>query len=139
MPRAASAEAIPGSLVERIVEVDDERLPVETAESLAHGRGKLPVGDQGLRFAVSQDVGDGAGVQPRVDGIEHGAERGHALVEFEHGRNIGQDHGHRIALADAACRQRRSEAAGSRVELPVADAPLAVNDGSPLRIDGCRA
>jgi hypothetical protein len=64
------------------------------------------VGDQHLGFAVGQHEGDGFGVEAGVEGVEHGADHRHAEVGLEHGRHVGQHHGHRVALADATAGER---------------------------------
>ena len=133
------AQPLAGPLVERIVEINDEWPPVELSQGLADRRRELAVGDQDLGLAVAQDVGDGAGVQPGVDGVEHGAERRDPMVRLEYGRHVGQDHRHRVALADAPRRQCRGKPARPRVELAVADASRAVNDRGAVGINGRRA
>ncbi|MOA22937.1 hypothetical protein D3C78_1435350 [compost metagenome] len=50
--------------------------------------------------------GDGLGVEPGVERIEHRAGHGHAEMRFDHGRRIGQQHGHAVVLANAIALQR---------------------------------
>src|SRR2546425_13377411 len=56
-------ESLAGSLVQRVVEVDDERHLLKLSQSSADGGRELSVGDQDLGLAVGQDVGDRAGVE----------------------------------------------------------------------------
>ena len=57
----------------RIVVVDHQRLHLGERERLLHHLGELAVDDQHLGLAVIELEGDDGGVEPRVDGVEHGA------------------------------------------------------------------
>src|SRR3546814_4814969 len=76
-----------------------------------------------------EDEGDGGGIEPGVDGVEHRAGGRHAEMRLELRRGIGGDDGDRIAAADAAPRQRRGEPAAAHVECGVIVTPVAVDDG----------
>ena len=76
---------------------DHERLRLAGAEI-----GKR-VGDQGSgfdvneddsRFGVPKDDGDGARIEPEVNGVKHGAGHRHGELHFVHRRDVGGDHGH---------------------------------------------
>jgi hypothetical protein len=48
------AEPLAGPFVERVVEIDNEGLPVEPGESIADRWRELPVGDQDLRLTMAR-------------------------------------------------------------------------------------
>ena len=112
--------------------------PLELGERGADLRGELAVGDQRLRFAVLQDVGDGRGIEPRVDGVEHRAQHGHAVVGIQHGRHVGQHGRHGVARPDAAARKRRSKPQRALMKRAVAVALGAMDHRYAVGVDGGR-
>ena len=71
-------------------------------ERLSHQGAELPVHQHHLAPGVLEDEGDGFGIEPGVDGVEHGAAHGNPEVRLEHGRSIGGDDGDGVPLPNAA-------------------------------------
>ncbi len=106
-----------------IIHIDHQRLlpALDQPQRPADGFGELPVGEQDLGFAVLEHERDGFGVQPDVQGVQHGPGHRNPEVQLEHFRDVGQHGGHRVAQADAALAQRRGQAPTAGVGLrPVA-------------------
>jgi hypothetical protein len=97
--------------------------------------GELAVGDQHAGLAVLQHEGDGLGVEPGVQRVEHGAAHRHAEVRLEHGRRVGQHRGHGVADADATPAQGTGQAAATGVGGAPVLAQVAVDDGDAVRVD----
>ena len=100
------AQALTGSGVERIVNVDDEDLLFQFRERRADDTGIHAIGDENLGAAMLEDVGDRLGVQARVDRIQHRTEHWHTKMCVEHRRHVRQHHRHHIALAHATLGKR---------------------------------
>ena len=125
----------PAAGMRRVVDVDDRDPPLEQTERALDGAGELPVGDQEPRLAVLQDEGDRPRVEAIVQRVEHGARHRHAVVRLEHGRDVGRHDGDGVAAADPAPPQGRAEPAAAGVEVGVAEAQVAMDDGGLPRID----
>ncbi|MNE28849.1 hypothetical protein D3C80_1223070 [compost metagenome] len=124
--------------IEGIVDGDDQRLAVNERERLAHQGAKLPVHQYHPALGMLEDEGHGLGIEPGVDGVEHGAAHGYPEVGLEHGRDIGGDDGNRIPLADAVPAQGRGELATAHLGLGPALAQGAVDQGRVVGIDPSR-
>ena len=111
------AEPLAGAGEFGIVVVDHQRLRLAARQRVLHHLGEFAVGDQHLGFAVVEREGDDGGVEPRVDGIEHRAGHGDAVVGFQHRRRVGQHHGDGVAALDAAPGERRGELPRAGVKL----------------------
>ncbi len=99
----AQAVARPG--INRIVDVDDERLALQLRERRTDLAGEFAIGYQSFGLAVGENIADGGRVETRVDGVEHGSQHGHAVMRLQHGRDVRQHHGNGIAGADALARE----------------------------------
>ncbi|TVU48510.1 hypothetical protein EJB05_08148, partial [Eragrostis curvula] len=86
------------------------------------------VHEEELGLRVAQDGGHRVGVEPGVDGVQHGAGHGHGEVHLVHGRHVGRQHGHHVVLADAQVQQRRRQAPAAVVRLAPGEAHAAVDD-----------
>jgi hypothetical protein len=75
--------------------------PGQFQRLLEHGA-ELGVADQHLGAGMVQHEGNGTRIESRVDGMEHGARHGHAVMRLEHGRRIGEHHRDGISVADAS-------------------------------------
>ncbi len=117
----------------RIVIIDHQRLLLQQRQGARNGGGKLPVGDQNLGLAMFQHEGEGGGVQPRVQRIQHRPQHRHAIMGLQHGRGVGQHHRHRVALLDTALRQCRGQAAAAGIEIGITHALAAMDDGGAVR------
>ena len=124
-----------GAVILRIVDIDHSYRAADLLQRAFHDRGVFPVGDEDLRFAVVQDEGDCRGVQPGVQRVEYGAGQGNAEMAFEHLRDVRQHRRHRVALADAALRQRRAQPARPRPCFGPGIAPRAVDHGRTIGKD----
>ena len=123
----------------RIVDIDHVGPSVETAQRIGHDRRGLPVGQQNPRFAVVENEGDGLGVEPDVDGVEHRAGHRHAEMGLEYRRHVGREDRHGVALADSPCRQRGSQGQAAALGLAPREAAFAVYHRDAIRIDRCGA
>ncbi len=136
-----AAQALHGGAVERVLHLDHAqgRGGGAQGQRLGQGAGELRVHDHGLGLAVIQHEGDGLGVEPGVEGVEHGARHGNAKVRLHHGRGVGQHHGHGVVLADACLGQRAGQLAAAGVGLGPGLAQRAVHDGQTVGVDLGRA
>ncbi len=98
-------------------------------------RGKFPIGDQHLGLTMLQDIGDGRGIQARVDGVQHGAEHRHAVMRLDHRRHVGKHGRNGVARHGCRRRQRRGQLPRAIVELPIGVAARAVDHGHALGMD----
>ena len=115
---------------------DDKRpLVAHHGQRLFDDAGELAVDDQDMRLAVLQHEGNGLRIEPGVQRVEHRARHGHAEMDFEHGRHVGQHDRHGMARADAARAQRMRQLAAAVIGLFPGLALRAVNDGGTLWID----
>ena len=122
-----------------VVVVDDGGFGLRQHQGRLRQRGELAVGDQQLGISVVELEGDDRSVEPGVDGVQHGADHGHAVVRLEHRRRVGEQHRHRVARTDAARYQPRRQPAATLVELRVREALVAVDDGGVIGEDQRRA
>ena len=60
---------------------------------------ELGVADQDLGTGVVEHEGDGRRIEARIDGVQHGARHGHAVMGLEHGGGVGEHHRDGIAYA----------------------------------------
>ena len=77
--------------------------------------GELWVDDHRRGLAMVQHEGNGFGIQPGVEGVEHRASHRHTKMRLHHRRRVGH-HGHGVVFADtgAAARRARHRAPRSR-------------------------
>ena len=52
---------------------------------------------------------DDGGIEPGVEGVEHGAGHGDAVMRFQHRRRVGEHDRDRVAALDAALCERRGQ------------------------------
>jgi hypothetical protein len=118
-----------------VFDLDHQRTGLrQQCQRLFDHRGELPVRQQHARAAMLQHERDRLGIQARIQGVEHGAAHRHPEVRFEQGRHVGQDRGHRVALAQSAGRQCAGQAPASFVGQGPVLALAAVDQRHPLRI-----
>jgi hypothetical protein len=89
---------------------------------------------------VVDDVDELLGEQARVDGMQHAAGAGHAVVEFEVPPRVPGEGRDAITLADAERGKRVGDALGTRRHLPVVgpvhDAVRIARDDLGFRMPG---
>ena len=132
------AEAFALDATLQVAIVDEERRHVCLAERLFQNGRELRVADQDFGLGVVEHEGDGGRIEACVDGMEHGADHGHAVMSLEHRRRVGEHDRDGVAGADAARRKGGGKLARPRVETAVIDAVAAVNDRGVLGMDGRR-
>src|SRR5690606_9560763 len=121
-----------------IINVDHQRRMVEHADGSMHDVMEFAVGDQYLGLAVLQHESDGLGVQAHVQGVEDRTDHRHTEVGFEHFRDVRQDDGYRVALADTTVRQGRGQTAAAGIGLGPGAAYSTVHHSGVIGIDtGC--
>ncbi|MCY1303024.1 hypothetical protein D9M70_527120 [compost metagenome] len=74
------------------------------------------------------------GIEPDIERIEHRARHRHAEMRLDHGRRVGQQRGHGVALADAGTRQRAGHAARARIGVAPVLPHRAVHDGQAVAV-----
>ncbi len=79
--------------------------------------------------------GDGLGIEAGVEAVEHGPDHGNGKMGLHHGRDIGQDHGHRVAFADTLLGQGRGETAHAGIGLLPSEVPLFMHDTGEVGMD----
>ena len=102
----AQGFAMHGFWRQHIMHFNNDRLGGTFRECRAQHRHKFAVHNHCLGFAVVQNIGNRWRIQPRIDGVQHRTSHGHAVMAFQHFRDIGQDRRHRIAAPNAALLQR---------------------------------
>ena len=116
----------------RVVDIDDQRRRGCPGKGVRDHRRERAVGEQHPDVGMVQNVRERGGIEPVVQGAEHGTAHGNAVVRLQHRRRVGGHDRNRVALGDAAPGQRRGKAPAARVELGVAGTPGAVNPCRPL-------
>ena len=94
-------------------------LALAARQRLLDHLGKFAIGDEHLGLGMIEDEGEDGGVEPRVEGVEHGAGHRHAVMRLEHRRRIGEHDGNGVAALDAAPGERRGELPRARIKLPI--------------------
>ena len=120
----------------RIVIVDHRGRIFHQRQRLFHRAGEFAVGDQDFRAAMLQHIGDGRGIEPGVDRVQHRARHRHAMMGFQHRRRVGQHRRHRVVLFDPARRQRRGQFAATAIKLGIAQPGVAMNHRDGVGIGG---
>ena len=92
-----------------VVHLDDGGAVAAMGEGGGEGGEEFTVGDDDPRLAMVEDIADGCGVEAGVDGVQHAAGHGHAVMAFQHFGDIGQHGRNRIAAPQAALVQRMGE------------------------------
>ncbi len=129
------AEQLSRARIERIVHVDDERALLQLRQSRSDLSGELAVGNQDFGLAVLEDVGDRGGLEPRIDGVEHGAQHRHAVVRFHHRRHVGEHGRNSVACANPGRCKRRCQLPRPVVELAIGVSTRAVDHGDASGMD----
>ncbi len=124
--------------VQCVVDVDHHYRAFQHCQRALDDAAEFAVGNQHFCFPVGELEGDGFGVKPDVQRVQHRTGHRHAEMRLVHRRNIGRHHGDRIAGADAALRQGRGQAPASSVGFRPGTAPGAMHEGDPIRMDGRR-
>jgi hypothetical protein len=114
---------------------DHQDVAAELPQRLADRPGELAVGDQRLRLAVLQAVGQRACIEPGIQGVEDGAGHRHAEMRLVHLRRVGGHHRHGVAATDAGANQCRGELAAAGVGFVPGIAARTVYHRRPLRTD----
>ena len=96
-------------VIDRIIDVDDEGRPSQLPDRLTHGRRKLTIDDDGLRFTVLEHERDRRCVEPGVQRVQHGAGHRDAVVRLDHLRSVRQHHRDGIAALDARAPERMGQ------------------------------
>ncbi len=122
-----------------VVNINDDRFDLGKGQRLPDQRRKLPVRQQQFALPMIEDEGQRRGIQPGVQRIQDGAGHGHAEMRLQHRRDVGGHHGDRIPLPDPPPDKRTRQTAGAGIELPVAVAEIAMDNGRLVRINGRRA
>ena len=102
-------------------------LGLQALQRLGHHRRELAVGEHGVGFAVVHLPGQQRSVQPSVERVEHGVERGHRVVHLYHFGRVGQHHRDGAAAPHAQRAQRRRQARAALAGLCPGVAPRAVD------------
>ena len=130
---AAQALARPG--MKLVVDVDHQRSLLQPRQCRPDLAGEFAIGDQHPGLAVLQDIGDGGGLEPGIDGVEHGAEHGHAVVRLHHRRHVRQHDRDGVAGAHAGSGERRRQLSRPPVELAIAETAGAVDHRRAVGMD----
>jgi hypothetical protein len=133
------AQALARACEFRIVVVDDERLDGRQVQGRLHDGREFPVRDQDLCVAVIEGEGDHPGVETGVEGVEHRARHGNAIVALKHGGCVGKHCRDRVSAPDAPFGQSRGKASRAGIEVAIGAPQGAMNDRGPVRMDGRRS
>ena len=119
--------------------IDDGDLFLQQLERRCDGRRKFRIGNEKPRLTVLEHEGNRLGVEPRIQGGQHGARHGDTEMALVHRRRVGQHRGHRMADANAALRERGGKPPAARIGLGPGVALGAVDDRRALGINVCGA
>ena len=119
----------------RVGDLDHQRLRLALRQRQAEQGDEFAVDQDRLRLAMVEDIGDGRGIEPGVQRVQHGAGHRHAVMAFQHLRRVRQQRRHRVAAADAVRRQRRGEPHAAVAQRAVGPAQRAVDDRDMVRED----
>ena len=119
----------------RVVHANHQRLGLALGQGIFGQGGKLLIDNHRFRFSVIEDERDSGGIQPVIDGVDDRTDHGHAVMSLQHGRDVGANHRHCIAQADAPRFEGRSQAARTRIEFAIGKFLLAMNDRDMVRKD----
>ena len=136
-PRSRARRAARRRRRTRVVDVDDQRRRRVSCASawLDHG-GEFAVGDQHLRLAMLEDEGDGVGVEPDVERVQHRARHRHAEMRLEQLRRCWAPSPRRCRPCRCRAGERVGEPAAARDKgRGLAVAPLAMDHREPVGID----
>ena len=125
----------PCVLAERIVDIDHQDVATQLPQRFADRLGEFTVGEQHLRLAMLQAIGQRAGVEPGIQRVQHGPRHRHAEMRLVHFRRVGGHHRHRLAALDARTDERRGKAAAAGVCLAPGVAARTVHHRRPVRED----
>ena len=99
---------------------DDNGNPARDAAKRAFDDAQeLPVHQNELRFAMRKAQSDSRRIEPEIQAVEHRARHRDTEMGFDHGGHVGSHDSNRIALADAAPVQRRSQSVCAICEFPI--------------------
>ena len=122
--------------IKGVLQIDDENILAagRLQRGLGDGR-EFRIDDQHLGLGMAENEADRRRIEPRIDGVEHGAGHGHGEMELEHLRHIGRDHRDRIANPDAASHERIGDLFHASEGLGPGDPALTMDDGGAAWID----
>ena len=124
------------ALVAGIVDIDDERLrALDLGEGGRDHLGEFRIDQDHLGAAVIELERDGAGVEPDVQGVEHGAGHRHGEMDLVHRRNVRQHRRDGVAAADALLRQERGEAGAALAGFRPGETAVFVHRADEVRIN----
>ncbi len=137
------ADPFAGTVVDRVIDIDDQQLAIDLRQCGLDRRRKLAIGDQDLRLAVVELKRDRGRIKSSVQRIQHRSGHRNAKVRLDHWRRVGQHHRNRIAAPDAALRERGRKLAAAAIQLRPRQSQCilsaAMNDGRQRRKHGRRA
>ncbi|VTR67498.1 conserved hypothetical protein [Desulfosarcina cetonica] len=119
--------AVQRFVVADVADVDDGVHLLQLIHDRGDQFGELIVHEQRLAVRVVDDVGHLVGRQTDIDAHQGRADHGHGVVGLEHGRGVGADEGHLVALGDAFFLQGAGQAVDARVKLAVGPADIAID------------
>ena len=124
----------------RIVDIDDERpWPAHQGQRLGDDAGKFRIDQDDFGAAMIELKGNGSGIEPDVERVEHGAGHGHRKMHLVHCRDVRQHRRDRIAAADVPAGEERCKAPAARMGLRPGENAALVNGADMVRIDSSGA
>ena len=129
------AQSLCAAVEHRINHIDHRRRLLDQRQRFFDGGGVFRIAKQHLRFAVIEHEGDGFRVEPRVQGVEHGADHRRSKMQVDQRRNIRQHCRYRISFTNADFSQSRGQLAATHVLFFPGIAFCAVNNRGSIRID----
>ena len=135
----AQAFAMRGLRRQRIMHFNHQGLRRAFSQGSAQHRHEFAVHDHGLGLTVIEDIGHGRRIQPRIDGVQDGTRHRHAVMAFQHFRDIRQNGRDRIAAPNAALRKRMGKLHATIAQAGVIALHRAMHHGRIIRINLCGA
>ena len=120
---------------QRILHFNDDRLRRAFGECGAQHRHEFAVHNHGLGLTMIKDIGDGWRIQARIDGVQDSTRHGHAVMAFQHFRDIRQNGRNRIARLNAALGKRMGKLHATIAQAGVIALDTAMHHGRIIRIN----
>ena len=120
---------------QRIMHFNHHGLRRAFGECGAQHRHEFAVHNHRLGLTMIEDIGHGRRIQPRIDGVQDGTGHGHAVMAFQHFRDIRQNGRDRIARLNAALGKRVGKLHATIAQAGVIALHSAMHHGRIIRIN----
>mmetsp|Transcript_27537 Transcript_27537/g.68001 ORF Transcript_27537/g.68001 Transcript_27537/m.68001 type:complete len:286 (-) Transcript_27537:131-988(-) len=118
-----------------VLDIDAEHIVLYLRQRVSCKRGELGVANHSLRLSMADDVGDGLGIEPRVDGVQNCPGHRNAEVALVHLGCVRTDDRDSVSLSNAPLIERGCERPASLSRLLPGEALVVVDHRSDVWVD----